>query len=100
MDNYKLVLLKTWEIEFLNECNPMMGMSLRDTMTAIKHLATNPCFLLFHSIDQQWKDNCYIITMSKVGRLLGSCYDHSPTPLLEMDIGIETQQSCHTQIPK
>jgi len=46
----KLVLLKTWEVEFLDKWNPMMGMSLRDAIMAIKHPA-NPHFSLFHSID-------------------------------------------------
>jgi len=46
----KLTLLKTWEIEFLDKCNPTMGLSLHDAMMAIKHPA-NPQFSLFHSID-------------------------------------------------
>jgi len=37
----KLIMLKTWEIEFLDECNPVMGVSLQDAMMAIKHPA-NP----------------------------------------------------------
>jgi len=60
----KLITLKMWEIEFLDEQSREMGMSLRDAMMTIKHPA-NPCFSLFHSIDKHWKDDCYVITCLK-----------------------------------
>jgi len=54
----KLVTLKTWEIEFLDDTNKYMGLSLQDAMMSLKHPA-NPRFSLFHSIDKHWKDDCY-----------------------------------------
>jgi len=60
----KLVTLKTWEIELLDNTNKYMGVSLRDTMMSLKHLA-NPRFSLFHSIDKHWKGDCYLVTCLK-----------------------------------
>jgi len=45
------VTLKTCEIEFLDEENIAMGISLQDAMMSIKHLA-NPQFSLFCSINK------------------------------------------------
>jgi len=39
----KLVTLKTWEIDFLDEPNKLMGISLHDAIMSLKHPA-NPCF--------------------------------------------------------
>jgi len=60
----KLVTLKTWEIEFLDNTNKYMRVSLQDAMMLLKHPA-NPRFSLFHSINKHWKDDCYLITCLK-----------------------------------
>jgi len=57
----KLVTLKTWEIEFFDEKNAAMGMSLWDAITSIKHMANQR----FHLIDKHWKDECYIVMCLK-----------------------------------
>jgi len=60
----KLVTLKTWEIEFLDNTKKYMGLSLWDAMMSLKYLA-NPRFSLFHLINKHWKDDCYLVTCLK-----------------------------------
>jgi len=95
----KLVLLKTWEIEFLNKHNPKMGMSLRDAMMAIKHLA-NPHFSLFHSIDWHWKDDCYIITCLKLADSLAHAMITALLPYLTWMLEKQHSKAATAQVPK
>jgi len=60
----KLIEIKTWEIELLDDESEELGMTLRDAMMALRH-PTNPKFALFHSIDKHFRDACYVLTMLK-----------------------------------
>jgi len=60
----KLVEIKTWEIELLDDESEELGMTLRDAMMALRH-PTNPKFALFHSIDKHFRDACYVLTVLK-----------------------------------
>jgi len=95
----KLVTLKTWEIEFLDEENAAMGMSLLDAMMTIKH-PTNLWFSLSHLIDKHWKDDCYIVTCLK---LVGS-FVHAMIAalLLYLQWMLEARYEClaTNQVPK
>jgi len=95
----KLVLLKTWEIEFLDKRNPKMGMSLRDAMMAIKHPA-NPHFSLFHSIDQHWKDDCYVVTCLKLADSLAHVVIAALLPYLTWMLEKQHGKVASAQVPK
>jgi len=95
----KLVLPKTWEFEFLDKCNPTMGMSLRDAMMAIKHPA-NPCFSLFHSIDQHWKDDCYVVTCLKLADSLAHAMVAALLPYLTWMLETKHGKVATAQVPK
>jgi len=60
----KLVEIKTWEIELLDDKSEELVMTLRDAMMALHH-PTNPKFALFHSIDKHFRDACYVLTVLK-----------------------------------
>jgi len=47
----KLVQIKTWEIELLDDKSELLGLSLHDAMMTICH-PTNKKFTLFHTIDK------------------------------------------------
>jgi len=49
----KLVQIKTWEIELLDDKNEDLGMTLRDAMMDLRH-PTNNKFNLFHTIDKHF----------------------------------------------
>jgi len=60
----KLVEIKTWEIELLDDKSEELGMTLCDAMMALRH-PTNQKFALFHSIDKHFRDDCYVLTVLK-----------------------------------
>jgi len=60
----KLTFIKTWEIELLDSCSGLLGMSLRDAMMSIRH-PTNAKFAPFHLIDKSWREACHILTVLK-----------------------------------
>jgi len=60
----KLTYIKTWEIELLDSCSGLLGMSLWDAMMSIHH-PTNEKFALFHSIDKSWRETCHILMVLK-----------------------------------
>ncbi len=60
----KLIQIKTWEIELLDDESEELGMTLRDAMMDLRH-PTNPKFNLFHSIDKHFRDSCYVLTVLK-----------------------------------
>jgi len=95
----KLVTLKTWEIEFLDEQNREMGTSLQDAMMEIKHPA-NPCFSLFHSIDKHWKDNCYILTCLKSADSLAHAMIAALIPYVKWMLEAKYGKVAQSQVPK
>jgi len=95
----KLITLKTWEIEFLDERNKDMGMSLRDAMMAIKHPA-NPRFSLFHSIDKHWKDDCYVVTCLKSADSLAHAMIAALLPYVKWTLEAQFGKIATTQVPK
>jgi len=95
----KLIMLKTWEIEFLDECNPVMGVSLQDAMKAIKH-PTNPRFLLFHLIDCHWKDDCYVVTCLKSADSLAHAMIAALLPYVKWTLEEKFRKVATTQVPK
>jgi len=95
----KLVLLKTWEIEFLDKQITKMGMSLRDAMMSIKHQA-NPCFSLFHSIDRHWEDDSYVITCLKSADSLAHAMIAALLPYLTWTLEAQHGKVASTQVPK
>ncbi len=95
----KLITLKTWEIEFLDECSWEMGMSLRDAMMSIKHPA-NPCFSLFHSIDKHWKDNCYVVTCLKLANSLAHAMIAALLPYVKWTLEAKFGKVATSQVPK
>jgi len=60
----KLVQIKTWEIELLDDESEELGMMLRDAMMDICH-PTNKKFALFHTIDKHFHDASYVLTVLK-----------------------------------
>ncbi len=60
----KLVQIKTWEIELLDDKSNILGMTLRDAMMDLHH-PTNKKFALFHTIDKHFRDACYVLTVLK-----------------------------------
>jgi len=60
----KLVQIKTWEIELLDDEDEDLGMTLRDVMMDIRH-PTNKKFVLFHTIDKHFHDTSYVLTVLK-----------------------------------
>jgi len=60
----KLIQIKTWEIELLNDKSKELGMTLRDAMMELHH-PMNKCFNLFHSIDKHFQDQCYVLMVLK-----------------------------------
>jgi len=61
----KLVQIKTWEIELLDdENNELEDMTLWDAMMDLQH-PTNKKFNLFHSIDKHFCDKCHVLTVLK-----------------------------------
>jgi len=95
----KLILLKTWEIKFLNKCNIVMEVSLRDAIMAIKHPA-NPCFLLFHSINHHWKDDCYVITCLKSADSLAQAMIAVLLPYIKWTLEARYHKVVMAQVPK
>jgi len=61
----KLIQIKTWEIELLNDESKELGMTLHDAMMDLRH-PTNQKFALFHTIDKHFRDNCYVLTVLKL----------------------------------
>jgi len=95
----KLVTLKTWEIEFLDETNKYMGVSLRDAMMSLKH-PSNPRFSLFHLIDKHWKDNCYLITCLKSADSLAHAMIAALLPYLKWTLEAQYGKIATAQVPK
>jgi len=95
----KLVTLRMWEIEFLDEHSQEMGMSLCDSMMAIKHPA-NPRFSLFHSIDHHWKDDCYIITCLKSADSLAHAMIAALLPDVKWMLEAKYGKVAQSQVPK
>jgi len=93
------VTLKMWEIEFLDEQSREMGMSLHDVMMAIKHPA-NPRFSLFHSINQHWKDKCYIITCLKLADSLARTMIAALLPYVKWTLEVKYGKAAQSQVPK
>jgi len=60
----KLVQIKTWEIELLDDESEELGMTLRDAMMDLRH-PTNKKFALFHTIDKHFRDTSYVLTVLK-----------------------------------
>jgi len=60
----KLIQIKTWEIELLDDESEELGMTLRDAMMDLRH-PTNSKFNLFHSIDKHFCDSCHVLTVLK-----------------------------------
>ncbi len=60
----KLIQIKTWEIELLDDESEELGMSLHDAMMDLRHL-TNQKFNLFHSIDKHFRDASYVLMVLK-----------------------------------
>jgi len=61
----KLVQIKTWEIELLDdESEELGGMTLCDAMMDLHH-PTNKKFNLFHTIDKHFWDKCHVLTVLK-----------------------------------
>jgi len=95
----KLITLKMWEIKFLDERSWEMGLSLRDAMMTIKHLA-NPCFSLFHSIDKHWKDDCYIITCLKSADSLAHAMIAALLLYIKWTLEAQYGKVANKQVPK
>jgi len=64
----KLVQIKTWEIELLDDKSEELGMTLRDAMMDLHHLM-NKKFALFHTINKHFRDACYVLTVLKSAEL-------------------------------
>jgi len=60
----KVTIIKTWEIELLDQYNLQVQMSLRTAMMSLPH-PTNNKFALFHSIDRHWIEKCHVLTVLK-----------------------------------
>jgi len=60
----KLIQIKTWEIELLDDESEELGMTLRDAMMELRH-PMNKRFNLFHSIDKHFRDQCYVLMVLK-----------------------------------
>jgi len=60
----KLIQIKTWEIELLDDESEELGMTLRDAMMDLCH-PTNDKFNLFHSIDKHFCNKCHVLTVLK-----------------------------------
>jgi len=60
----KLVPVKTWEIELLNDESEELGMTLHDVMMDLCH-PTNKKFALFHTIDKHFCNMSYVLTVLK-----------------------------------
>jgi len=88
-----------WEIEFLDERNTAMGISLRDAMMEIKHLA-NPQLSLFHSIDCHWKDDSYIVTCLKSANTLAHAMIATLLPYLKWMLEAKHGQVAISQVSK
>jgi len=95
----KLITLKTWEIEILDETNKTMGVSLRDVMLSLKHPA-NPRFSLFHSIDQHWKDYYYLGMCLKSANSLVHAMIAALLPYLKWTLEAKHGKVATSQVPK
>jgi len=95
----KLVTLKMWEIEFLDDTNKYMGLSLRDAMMSLKHPA-NPRFSLFLSINKHWKDNCYLVTCLKSADSLSHATIAALLPYLQWTLKAKHGKIATAQVPK
>jgi len=60
----KLIQIKTWEIELLDDESEELGMTLRDTMMDLHH-PMNKKVNLFHSIDKHFQEKCHVLTVLK-----------------------------------
>jgi len=60
----KLSMIKTWEIELLDDLDKDLKMSLHDAMMEICY-PTNPKFALFHLIDKHFWEKCDVLTVLK-----------------------------------
>jgi len=60
----KLIQIKTWEIELLDDESEELGMTPCNAMMDLRH-PTNKKFNLFHSIDKHLHDKCHILTVLK-----------------------------------
>jgi len=58
----KLIQIKTWEIELLDDESEDLGMTLHNAMMDLWH-PTNNKFNLFHSIDKHFQDKCHVLTV-------------------------------------
>jgi len=76
-----------------------MGLSLRDAMMAIKHPA-NPRFSLFHSIDQHWKDDCYIVTCLKLADSFAHAMIAALLPYVKWMLEVNHGKIAKSQVPK
>jgi len=90
------VTLKTWEIEFLDNTNKYMGVSLRDAMMSLKHPA-NP---RFHLIDKHWKDDCYLVTCLKSANSLAHTMIAALLPYLKWTLEAKHGKIAMAQVPK
>jgi len=70
-------MIKTWEIELLDNLDKDLKMSLRNAMMEICHL-TNPKFALFHSINKHFREQCHVLT------ILQSAESHTHTMIAAM----------------
>jgi len=73
-------------------------MSSRDAMMSIKHPA-NLQFSLFHSIDQHWKDNCYVITCLKSVDLLAHAMTAVLLPYIKWMLEAKYGKVAQSQVP-
>jgi len=60
----KLIQIKTWEIEFLDDESKELCMTLRDVMMDLRH-RLNKRFNLFHLIGKHFCKKCHVLTMLK-----------------------------------
>jgi len=64
----KLVQIKTWEIELLDNESKELGMMLCNAMMDLWH-PTNNKFNLFHTIDKHFQEKCLVLTVLKLAKL-------------------------------
>jgi len=85
--------------DFLDKTNRQMGLSLQDAMMSLKH-PSNPRFSLFHSIDQNWKDNCYLTTCLKSANSLAHAMIAALLPYLKWTLETKHGKVATAQVPK
>ncbi len=60
----KLIQIKMWEIELLDDESELLGLSLCDAMMTIHH-PTNKKFTLFHTINKHFCEKCHVLMVLK-----------------------------------